>query len=1178
MGPRRKDSGPDDLSGNGLSDLSGSSPLASRGSIDPGIGGSRSSVPSGFANQGSGRDDHRLPSQQAKAKSGGKQDRPKRSTDKGERVKTGLGGPKPEVPEDPGLPMPDKSKLPDLGGSRPSDPGRPLTPMAGSRPPAVAGNGPPARVGASSPGSLGGSKPPNLAGNGISLPEQPKVDPVYKPPSGEQNSAEQSTMEQAGLRDKSDQEEKESKSLYDGVKGYENYKEARSSRSGRQAIKKQFTRKQRAKMGILSFFITGMVGLGVTFGGFALGPGQLISFAENMKDFSFGANDDQTVRLTTRIYKRIFIKNPGDRDLTVVGRKIANHYDDILLNEKGIELVQDKRGNLVGVKEYGELTIDLSDEKLGVRGDKAKLRGAQAQRRAVLGETVRDGLEVGKFKYYTRYRHVMQSRFRVKFSVFENLDRKARVKANEFLDKKFRPAVVDGDVTVTGDAKEKKVDDDATDAEKKDAADKAAADKTKIDEGLGETDDLAQKTRTSAERTKLGKAIHSPAGKIGLSAVGLSALACTVIAVNENVKVVAYAQRYVPLIRLFNFFQTMDSQIKSGELSDETLPTEKKDDKNPIKQAAALGSTVAMQEISEAASILAPAEDGPNAGVSWIDSAPGRRSYGAKWEGQPEVSKDMSASPTALASGLNKVSEALSTFIPAPFCSFAASGPGSFALTALDIASNFTPLGLATFATGEVLTRAFADDVINAIVSFAGGPALDLLGADSVDIAGMAQAGGIGSNSEREKSEGGRPLSLSESLALRTDHIEERKRAFASRPMKDRIFDYTHPDSIATAAIVNMPQNKQQLATMMISAPLKMLSSVAAIVSPAVKAQQQAACNGTYNAECLSGFNNYNILDYGFTDEEISYILSFNPDELIDWGNGEANAIGTPPDKKTRDEWRACFDASTEPEEGEDKDGPVNSGGWSDECQSYMDTYGDTFLKYRGFLRYEAIQEGIECAASDECPEGQTEAGVEVGGAAQTPSGEVNGRGSSTTCAPGTTPIGEQQFWEKKKSIPSLGCEIPGFPASGEEDRKRNGLVVVSAASSQQFLNMLNAAKADGIALKANSSFRSYEYQEELFIAKGRNTAVVAEPGNSNHNGGNAVDIADMCSSVATCPRDKRGGVYDKSMGCEKTRFVRSIDPSSRTWLWLEANAKKFGITQYCNEAWHWETKVYDGG
>ena len=353
MGPRRRGNGPDDLSGNGLPDLSGSKPSVPSGSINPNLGGSKPSIPSGSISQGPGREDHRLPSEQAKGQKGPGRDQ-SRHAGKGGRVKTGLGGPRPDLPEDPGLHKSDKSKLPDLGGSRPSDPGQPLAPMGGSRPPTVAGNRPPARVGASSPDNHGGGSLPDLAGEGISLPKQPKVDPVYKPPSEEQNSAEQSSMEQAGLRDKSDQEEKENKSLYDGVKGYENYKEARSSHTGRQAIKKQFTRKQRAKMGILSFFITGMVGLGVTFGGFALGPGQLISFAENMKDFSFGANDDQTVKLTTRIYKRIFVKNPGDRDLSAVGRKIANHYDDILLKEKGIELVQDKRGNLVGVKEYGE--------------------------------------------------------------------------------------------------------------------------------------------------------------------------------------------------------------------------------------------------------------------------------------------------------------------------------------------------------------------------------------------------------------------------------------------------------------------------------------------------------------------------------------------------------------------------------------------------------------------------------------------------------------------------------------------------------------------------------------------------------------------------------------------------------------------------------------------------------
>jgi len=497
-------------------------------------------------------------------------------------------------------------------------------------------------------------------------------------------------------------------------------------------------------------------------------------------------------------------------------------------------------------------------------------------------------------------------------------------------------------------------------------------------------------------------------------------------------------------------------------------------------------------------------------------------------------------------------------------------------MTILDFASNLTPAGVASFAAGELLTRAFADDVIQGIVSLAGGPDLDLHGLDLVDRTGMVQAGGIGSNSENEKAQGGAPLSLADSLALRTEHISERKRAFASRPLKDRLFDYTHPDSMATAAITNMPQNKQQLAVMLSSAPQKMLASIAAIMSPAVRAQQQGPCDGSFNAACLNGFDNYGIQDYGYTNEEVSYLTGFNPDELVEWADGTENAIGTPPDSETRTKWGDCFDAKTEPKEGESKeDGPVNSGGWSEECQGYLENDSDrTFLAFRGALKYRAIQEALECAGATDCPKSSGSGSS----AAQTPGGAGSAPGVPGQCATGSVSLGEHEFWEKKVASKGTLCQITGWPSEGEEDvAKRNSLVAVRDIASQKWMDLYNAAKADGINLRATSSYRSYAKQAELFAAN-PDPAAVARPGESNHNGGYAIDLLDMCFGVSTCPRDKKGGVYDKSMNCEATGFIRSIDPSSKAWMWMEKNAKRFGVTQYCNEAWHWETKVYDGG
>ena len=106
----------------------------------------------------------------------------------------------------------------------------------------------------------------------------------------------------------------------------------------------------------------------------------------------------------------------------------------------------------------------------------------------------------------------------------------------------------------------------------------------------------------------------------------------------------------------------------------------------------------------------------------------------------------------------------------------------------------------------------------------------------------------------------------------------------------------------------------------------------------------------------------------------------------------------------------------------------------------------------------------------------------------------------------------------------------------------------LSNAIAPQFKAMMEAAAKDGFKLgthfKINSSYRSYQRQQELYNELGPGTA--AAPGTSNHGLGRAVDLW------------YTDGAYK----------------------WLRQNAKKFGFGQipgYAtddpdgHEAWHWE-------
>jgi predicted chitinase len=114
----------------------------------------------------------------------------------------------------------------------------------------------------------------------------------------------------------------------------------------------------------------------------------------------------------------------------------------------------------------------------------------------------------------------------------------------------------------------------------------------------------------------------------------------------------------------------------------------------------------------------------------------------------------------------------------------------------------------------------------------------------------------------------------------------------------------------------------------------------------------------------------------------------------------------------------------------------------------------------------------------------------------------------------------------------------------------------LNAEAAQAYLEMVDAAKQDGISWKITDSYRPYEIQDKIFDwkyfkqtgkkrKKGTSGTPVAYPGKSNHGWGSAVDL---------------GAKYG--------------DPAHK---WLTQNAARFGFSNpFKNprtEPWHWEHK-----
>jgi D-alanyl-D-alanine carboxypeptidase len=148
---------------------------------------------------------------------------------------------------------------------------------------------------------------------------------------------------------------------------------------------------------------------------------------------------------------------------------------------------------------------------------------------------------------------------------------------------------------------------------------------------------------------------------------------------------------------------------------------------------------------------------------------------------------------------------------------------------------------------------------------------------------------------------------------------------------------------------------------------------------------------------------------------------------------------------------------------------------------------------------------------------------------------------------------------DKAKALPAgyapadlIGLDGTGLSVSRPGHRLR-------AAAFHALKSMSDAASADGVILEVSSSYRSYEYQVEVFARNvkelGRDKAemVSAMPGHSQHQLGEAVDF---------------GSITDAFAGTKASK-------------WLVANARRFGfslsfpkgmtdVTGYAWESWHY--------
>ncbi|GHV51644.1 hypothetical protein AGMMS49579_07420 [Spirochaetia bacterium] len=148
---------------------------------------------------------------------------------------------------------------------------------------------------------------------------------------------------------------------------------------------------------------------------------------------------------------------------------------------------------------------------------------------------------------------------------------------------------------------------------------------------------------------------------------------------------------------------------------------------------------------------------------------------------------------------------------------------------------------------------------------------------------------------------------------------------------------------------------------------------------------------------------------------------------------------------------------------------------------------------------------------------------------------------------------------DKQHSLPSGYKPDDLVELKGGSYQIRNGGLMLRRAAAEALEEMAAAAKADGVTLIASSSYRSYDYQVEVYgrVVKDMGQAAAdresARPGHSQHQTGLVVDFGSIDDSFAETAAGR----------------------------WIEVNGSRFGwsisfpdgyedVTGYRWESWHY--------
>lgn len=868
-------------------------------------------------------------------------------------------------------------------------------------------------------------------------------------------------------------------------------------------------RKAAASGGIVGILIGGSIG----FFGFISGPLQFIHFAQNLQQFHFFDDNNFSDSRTGKLLRWARSQNtPEDRNLSRTGNKIAVHYE-AKLRKQGIDFEYGGGGNTgrlssitadtktsAGKKfiasveadngiDLGSLKDPKGKIKLDLAVDSSEITNAGDRRKLIKGSV--DALELNGVSGALSKR-MLKARAAVDFhplkNIARNADEKLRLKYGEY---KKRVKEERNKSIKEGSKPPAELERNRTDDPDKPATDADAAEASKIDDGMSDLEATAKNTdipmneRISGVKAKLG---------VGIGATAVVGTICGLQALGEASADLQESNIVQPLLRTGMSVITTGSQIMTGQ-------------------------GVNMDELG----VLADSFYDEETKTSWSSAESIQSEWGNPGKGVPMQN---SAKPGRDKPTFFKVIDTISRPLP---CSVINSTLGGLALDIGGLALNFTgPVALVVNAGSEVAQQFALNAVMDDIVRWLAGEAVDIASAAGGTFGNYANFGAFLASNDTMKGKGGRPLTNGERLALKIDQQNQIKKEMKHKSMYARIFNPVEPNSLVAKTFLEDPNYYSARST--IASAVKLPITTTSMLGSAFKKLSP----NSFAAQTTN--YDYGVDQYGFSIEETNSTLVEDPYTNANYVENNLDLA-----QLNEDYGKKCLGTTIDPSTGKINYSQAPS---YTELEKIRDTCTSTdadILRYRMFvadnvnLAALSCYEGIEEADCGELGAGSVASTDTV--PAEGPSDIVAGDTSNLTCGAGTD-AGVGDGYSKGELYKIRLCDVQG--------------TTVNAQIAQNVDRLLNDAKAAGIPL-GGSGFRTMQRQIELRSSNhcpdiynapsGSCGTPTAIPGHSNHQMGLAIDFTQNGSTL----RSAHSG-----------------------FAWMVANASKYGLKNLPSETWHW--------